>query len=130
MPMRGHDAVVTTDRFADRLDPATYADDDGVVGVFEADPSEADALWFSDRLFRRLVLIATAYELHTLPLLEGVDPVRLNRAMCESLSDELAFVANRVDDAPTIETAQYLSDYISARLRRHSWDGAITVEPD
>ena len=39
------------DRFADRLDAATYADDDEVVGVYELDPSEADALWLSARLF-------------------------------------------------------------------------------
>ena len=29
------------DRFANRLDPATHAEDDEVVGVFESDPSEA-----------------------------------------------------------------------------------------
>lgn len=121
---------MTTDRYADRLDPATFADDDGVVGVFESDPSEADGLWFSDRLFRRLVLIATGYELHTLPLLGGSAPVRLTRAMCESLADEVAFVAERVDGAPTIQTAQRLTDYIAARLRRPSWDGPLTIESD
>ena len=76
------------DRFADRLDPATYEDDDEVVGVFESDPSETDALWLSARLFRRLTGVAQAYELHVLPLLDDPDPVRLNRARCEAVLDE------------------------------------------
>jgi hypothetical protein len=59
---------VPTERFADRLDPASYTDDP-VVGVYEADPDAADALWISERLFGRLTLVASAYELHTLPLL-------------------------------------------------------------
>jgi hypothetical protein len=115
VPSVGHDAAVTTGRYADRLHPATYADNDGVVGVFE---------------FRRLVLIATGYELHTLPLLAVADPVRLNRTMCESLADEVAFVAERVANAPPLQTAQRLSDYVATRPRRPSWDGPLTVEHD
>ena len=86
------------DRFADRLDPATYALEDEVVGVFESDPSEADTLWLSARLFRRLTGVARAYELHALPQLDDPDPVRLNRARCEAVLDEIAFVAERLDD--------------------------------
>ena len=76
------DVLVTLDRFADRLDPATYDDDDGTVGVFESDRGDEDSLWISERLFRRLTSVASGYELHTLPMLGGSDPVRLNGKRC------------------------------------------------
>lgn len=118
------------DRFADRLDPATYADDDEVVGVFEADPSEPDALWLSARLFRRLTGVAKAYDLHALPLLDAPDPVRLNKARCEAVIDEIAFVAERLDDPVAAGMAQSIADYLSARTRRPAWDGPVTFEGD
>jgi hypothetical protein len=95
MPNRGRlgrqacdDGAVTPDRFADRLDAATYEHDE-VVGLFGADPTEDDSLWLSERLFRRLTAVASAYELHTLPMLGGLAPVRLNQQGCHSLLDEL-----------------------------------------
>ncbi|QTE31096.1 hypothetical protein [Pengzhenrongella sicca] len=118
------------DRFADRLDPATYAEDDEVVGVFESDPSDQDALWLSARLFRRLTGVALAYELHSLPMLGGLDPVRLNRARCESLLDEIAFVAERLDDPLAAAMAQSITDYLAVRTRRAAWDGTVMFEGD
>ncbi len=118
------------DRFANRLDPATYAEDDDVVGVFESDPSEADALWLSARLCRRLTGVARAYELHALPLLDDPEPVRLNRARCEAVLDEIAFVAERLDDPVALGVAQSISDYLSERTRRLGWDGSVTFEGD
>lgn len=125
-----HDACVPMDRFADRLDPATYADDDEVVGVFESGPSDDDALWLSARLFRRLTTVASAYELHSLPLLGGSEPVQLNRARCESVLDEIAFVAERLDDAVAVTTAQSVADYLATRTQRPTWDGTVTFEGD
>ena len=121
---------VPLDRFADRLDSATYADDDEVVGVFESDPSETDALWVSARLFRRLTGVARAYELHALPLLDDPEPVRLNRPRCEGVLDELAFVAERLADPLAVGMAQALTDYLAARVRRPTWDGHVTIEGD
>lgn len=112
------DAAVTLDRYADRLDPSTYENDDDTVGIFESSPDEPDALWMSGRLFHRLTGVAASYELHALPLLAGVDTDRLNRARCESLLDELAFVADRLNDPLAVQTAQAISDYIVSRLRR------------
>ena len=86
---------MSPDKFADRLAPETYQDDDRWVGVFENDPSAEDSLWLSARLFARLGAIAAGYDLHTLPRLGGVDPVQLNGLRCESLIDQLAFVAER-----------------------------------
>lgn len=121
---------VTLDRFADRLDPATYSEDDGTVSVFESDPGAKDSLWISERLFRRLAAVASGYELHTLPMLGGPDPVRLNWQRCQSLLDELAFVAERLNDPIASSTAQVIQDFIAARVRRPSWDGEVTFEGD
>jgi hypothetical protein len=127
---RCQDAAVTRDRYADRLDPSRYANDDDTVGIFESSPDAPDALWLSGRLFGRLTGVAAAYELHTLPLLRGLDTDRLNRARCESLLDELAFVADRLNDPPAVQTAQAIFDYVGSRLRRPGWNGAITFEGD
>ena len=116
-----------TNRFADRLDPVTFADDP-VVGVYEGGPDDGDALWISERLFGRFTLVASAYELHALPLLGGTDPVPLNRATYESLLDEIAFVAERLDDPLVTQVAQTLSDYLASRTQNPVWGGVITVE--
>ena len=53
---------MTSDRFADQLDAATYEDDDETLGVFESTPADQDCLWLSGRLFRCLAGVAAAYE--------------------------------------------------------------------
>ena len=121
------DVAVATDRFADRFDPAVYGDDP-VVGVIERDPDEPDAQWLSERLFGRLTGVARAYELHTLPLLGGTEPVTLNRARCEALIDEVTFVAERLNDALVTEIAQAIADFLAARIRQPFWDGGVTFE--
>lgn len=87
------------ERFEDRFDPKRYADDppvrvflvEGVVGD--------DELWLSERLWRRIVAIASAYELHLLPVLGWSDEPRfLNAQQFLGLLDELEFVATQVDD--------------------------------
>lgn len=115
------------DRFSDRLDAENFSDDP-VVGVFESDASEQDALWLSERLFGRLVLVAKAYELHTLPLLGGTDPVRLGREQCQTLLDELAFVADRLDDPLAVNTAQAISTYVYGRAHRPGGEVKVTFE--
>ena len=121
---------MSPDKFADRLAPETYQDDDEVVGVFENDPSAEDSLWLSARLFGRLVAIASGYELHTLPMLGGAGAVQLNDLRCESLLDELAFVAERVDDPLVTSTAQLIADYVGERLRCPNWKGNVTFEAE
>ncbi|MEI6404034.1 MAG: hypothetical protein WCP59_17810 [Actinomycetota bacterium] len=106
---------MTGDRFADRLDAGTYTDDP-VVGVYSEDPGEASSLWVPERLFDRLVLLARAYGLHTLPLLGESEPVRLNGPMIASLVDELDFVRARVDDPLVTTWAKQISDRASRAL--------------
>ena len=111
-------------RFSDRLIADTYKDDP-VVSVYESDPDEPGAVWASERLFMRLALTAKAYELHTLPMLGGFEPVLLHPAQCEALLDELTFVAERLDDPLAVSAAQTVARYVSGR--RGSGRG-ITVE--
>jgi hypothetical protein len=121
---------VTVDRFADRLDAATYEGDDDTVGIWERSRGDTDALWLSGRLFRRLTTVAAAYELHTLPMLGGTDPEELNKVRCESLMEELAFVAERLIDPLAARTAQAITDYVAQRVRGPLWEGSITIEGD
>jgi hypothetical protein len=121
---------VTRDRFADRLDASTYEDDDETVGVFESSPAEQDSLWLSGRLFHRLTGVAAAYALRTLPMLGGSESVRLDRLRCESLLDELAFVADRLNDPLAVKTAQVIADYVAIRTRRPARAGSVTFAGD
>lgn len=116
---------MTGDRFADRLDAATYSDDP-VVGVYSEDPGEASSLWVPERLFERLVLLARAYGLHTLPLLGGSEPVHLTGPMIGSLVDELDFVRARVDDPLVTTWARGIADRASRALADP--EQSLTVE--
>ena len=119
---------MTAKDFADRLEARTYQDVDGLVSVYEFEASDADALWLSGRLFRRLTCVAQAYELRTLPLLGGMDPVILTKPMCAALLVELGFVTDRLNDELAHETAQVVADFVADRLRRPLWNGSVTVE--
>ncbi|GAB4062539.1 hypothetical protein GCM10028777_02610 [Angustibacter speluncae] len=118
---------MSNNRFSDRLDPRSY-EKDLMVGVYEAEPDEEDSVWISERLFRRLTQVASAYELHTLPMLGGTDPVPLNRVRCEDLLDEVAFVAERLNDPLAVEVAQLLTNYLTRRTWNPRWDGSVTFE--
>lgn len=113
--------------YADRLDTQRYADDP-VVAVHGGDPAAEDTVWLPERLFARLTLVARAYELPVLPLLGGPDPVALGRALCESVVEEVEFVADRLDDPLLHRTARLLVDAAVARLRRPAWPGDLVVE--
>lgn len=74
--------------------------------------------------------VLPAYELHTLPLLGGSDPVTLSRPMCASVVDEMEFLIDRPNDPLVHEVAQAVTDFMTIRLRRPSWEGPVTVEGD
>ncbi len=71
-------------RYEDRLDPATYADDP-VVGWFSGDPPAER--WVPERLVDRLRALGSACELHLLPLLPGSVPLSLNGVQVRNLVD-------------------------------------------
>ena len=67
--------------------------------------------WLSERLFRRLVLIGAAYELHLLPLL-GEDAT-LNAVQAEGLLEELDFVGGLVADPALAALLNRLAPLVS-----------------
>lgn len=93
------------DAFADRFQDGTYADDEP-VHVFRADQygSPVQGLWVPERLWARLRLVAQAYELLLLSVLDGsTDPVFLNAAQVSTLLEELSFVGQILSD-PLVES--------------------------
>lgn len=85
-------------------------------------------MWLPERLFDRLVHAGRAYELHTLPMLGGPEPVRLNALRCGTLVDELDFLGEMLNDPAARSTARTLADYLASRLRKPSWTGLVTIE--
>ncbi|CAM3192094.1 hypothetical protein NODU109028_02825 [Nocardioides dubius] len=79
-------------------------------------------------MFTRLARVAGAYELHTLPTLVGPDTIQLNRARCESLLEEIAFVAERLHDPLAAQVAQALTGYLTRRTWNPLWNGFVTFE--
>jgi hypothetical protein len=118
---------VASEAYADRLQPETYADDE-VVGVFRTAHSEADAVWLSVRLFRRLTSTASGYELHVLPQLGGRELVRLMKPQVEALLDEVVFVGDRLNDKVARTTAGTLIDYLVTQLGHGDPELVVTVE--
>lgn len=104
--------------FADRLDPATYRDDP-LVGVYQQDASEADALWIPESIMRRLVRIAEAYELRSLGLVGAAADVTLGRSQCRDLLDEVEFIANLVDDPLLVDLCSTLERCVAAKLGKN-----------
>lgn len=89
------------------LRPEDHANDEQ-VRVLHADRE----VWLSERLFRRLVLIGSAYELHLLPLL-GEDAT-LNAVQADGLLTELGFVGALVADPALASLLNVLTPLVSA----------------
>jgi hypothetical protein len=49
---------------------------------------------------------------------------------CEALLDEIAFVAEQLDDQLVHEDARVLSVHLTRRTRNAQWDGVMTVEAE
>jgi hypothetical protein len=99
------------DRFADRLRADTYARDE-VVQLDYGDPTSAVAM--PERLFGRAQSVARAYELHLLPTIDIYSRTRLNRPQCETLLDEINFIAMVSNDELLREHLGRLQRLVSA----------------
>lgn len=111
-------------RYADRLYAATY-EDDPPVGVYRDDPN--GGVWVPERLFLRITSVARGYSMHLLPLLGGPEPVELTPPMIEEFLDEVAFVADRLNDELVMAWAEVLSAYAAEALRQVG-GGRLVVE--
>jgi hypothetical protein len=97
-----------SDRFADRLDPNSYASDEPVG----AGTSDDYSGWVSipERLFTRMQHLGRAYDLHILPGLDPYERNELDHERTASLIDELDFLAEVVSDRALLETIAVLRD--------------------
>jgi len=106
--------MVPTARFADRLLPETYAEDE-VVQLDCGVPESAVAV--PERLFARAQGIARAYELHLLPSIDIHSRTPLNRLQCETLLDEFEFIAAVSNDDLLREHLVRVRSVVSACVR-------------
>jgi hypothetical protein len=108
-----------TERFADRVAPETYQNDEtwavGLVGAGRAVdwasmlPDEHTGI--PEGIAERLLALGRAYRLHQLSALNGTKQNRLNGQQAGSLADELAFLARVVDDPALREHVKPLLEF-------------------
>lgn len=91
----------------ERLNPASYAADEpvGIVAVARAElPGPLpDDLWryIPERLWKRILGLAAAYELHVAQVLEPIIDTVLNGEQCASVAEELGFLGEVIKDPAT-----------------------------
>ncbi len=95
-----------SDRFADRLEPMTYQEDEpwtvALVGAgrpvdwANSVPDQDEAV--PERIFQRILALARAYELHHLSTVEPCRQNRLNSQQAAGLAEELEFLLQQVND--------------------------------
>jgi hypothetical protein len=79
--------------YTDRTSSENYADDEPVVVS-----ALGKQVRVPERLFLRLVCLASGYELHLLPVIDPYGDTSLTQVQCISLESELAFLLQRVSD--------------------------------
>ncbi len=103
----------------DRFNEATYANDPK-VGIFVGEPRKE--IWIPERLFDRMRLIAAAYGLHILPLLDGTaDILSLDYRQVAVLRDELTFIGELVPDPLMVN---YLAPFMELAADA-AWRGGV-----
>lgn len=127
------DARPTEMRFSERLDPATYADDEMVefavvrsAGV----PAPIDltqSSQVSERLWHRIMALGTAYALHFPTIIDPTVDTVLNPAQCESLSEELEFLRSLLRD-PAAERILATIAALALQVRNRK-DLTLVVSP-
>jgi hypothetical protein len=119
-----------TDRFADRVAPGTYQNDEAwAVGLVSAGravdwasklPDERTGI--PEGIAERLLALGRAYRLHQLSALDGTAQNRLNGQQAGSLADEVAFLARVVDDPALREHIKPLLEFASRCGRSNSME--------
>jgi hypothetical protein len=114
------------DRFADRFDPAQFADDEPVIvrvgGHTRHEVSVAEGI------FSRLRALATAYNLHVLrDVVTPYSEVTLVPAQAEGALDELEFLAEVVRDPIVVENVAILQRLFAEAARTNA---SLTVDWD
>jgi len=107
------------ERFADRLVPDTYRDDEpwAVALVQTGRPVDwgsalpDEEAYIPERIAERLLALGRAYGLHYLSALDGRRQNRLNADQAAGLVDEVQFVLRVVDDLALREHLRPLLDF-------------------
>jgi len=106
--------MTNDDRFADRLLADTYEQDEPV----QLDYGDVQrAVLVPERLFGRAQCLARAYDLHLFPTIDIYTKTRLNRAQCETLLDEIAFVASVSNDELLREHLVRIQEVVATCIR-------------
>ena len=80
-------------RYADRLDSTTYADDQPVqFTVLPKERRERFEVEIPETLFSRAISLGRAYQLHVLSALEVYAEASLHKSQCDSLLHEVEFL--------------------------------------
>lgn len=118
--------VLAEDPFCDRFSASEYEEDEPVdVKAFRG--TRAASIHrehvVPERLFERILLLASAYELHVLPALDQYGPHELSQQQAETVAEELAFLQPVVNDgalAPHLTALRDLAVWC-ARSGESSW---------
>jgi hypothetical protein len=103
--------------YDDRFDAATFAEDEPVeirAHRGSRGASTNDEHVMPESLFSRLILLASAYNLHQLPTLDPYGPHELNAQQARRVAEEVSFVARVVNDpllAPDLAAIRRVADY-------------------
>jgi hypothetical protein len=107
-----------------RLDPATYSEDEpvGIAAVPKEElpgplPNERWR-YIPERIWNRILLLGSAYELHFAAVLEPVVDAVLDPTQCETVDEELRFLAAILnDDALKSALSVILGELVKVRGR-------------
>jgi len=117
--------VETTNRYSDRLEMASYADDVQCQLSLRRDPrvehSEPIEGWISERLLARLKHLGAAYELSLLKRLPSGCSQWYPDIQVQDLEDELAFLFTVVSDDALLEAIAPLREMIKVAIRGAGW---------
>jgi hypothetical protein len=119
-------ATLPEDEFEHRLSTSEYEGDEPVDvrayrGTRTASVYREHVV--PERLFERILLLASAYDLHVLPALDQYGPHELNQQQAATVAEELAFLQPVVNDAalaPHLIALRELSLWC-ARSGESSW---------
>jgi hypothetical protein len=114
-------------QYADRFDVARYSEDEPVRLWLIEGSSVDNELIVPETIWHRLRLIAAAYSLHLLPLLDGsTDPVLLGGEQARTLAAEVDFVTVASDDGGLIAVAELVIRIASRAMG--GGDAALGIE--
>jgi hypothetical protein len=109
---------MVTEEYQDRFLAGTYSDDEPVCFGIRHRGKEVE--WLADMpesLFNRCQSIGRAYSLHLLPSINYCQPVRLSKAQCQRLVEELEFILSVVNDSLLGEYVPKFKDSVLSFVR-------------